>query len=101
MEVTNDALVQDAIESFNDLIEPPSTRTPATPLDTRLQSLEELSDRFRTWRSNIVCQSLNKTSTREHQSEQELLDTVEEVLQNINDDLVEGKSYGLDILFHS
>jgi hypothetical protein len=77
---------------FRTLITSPSTHLPIALLETRLQDLEGLSDRFRTWRTNIVCQPYGETDPGcRMEDAPELLDTVKEVLQNIGDDLTEGR----------
>lgn len=69
-----------------------TTSPPAGALvEIRLQDLEELSDRFRAWCTNIISKPNGSTSSyRRLEDSPELLDAVQETLQNINEDLLEG-----------
>jgi hypothetical protein len=95
MDPAIETLTQRVTELFRTLITSPSTYMPISLLDARLQDLEGLSDRFNTWCANIIHQPYGETIAKRHVLEDapELLDAVKEVLQNICEDLTEGRLY--------
>ena len=62
-------------------------------VEIRLQDLEELADRFITWYTNIVSRPYGDAfHHRSLEDSPELLGAVQEALQSINEDLMEGRS---------
>jgi len=67
---------------------------PVPGSEERQENIEELRDRFRTWLSNIdVLPGGYKRLDERLYHASELRETVTELLQNLSDDLHEGKSF--------
>lgn len=89
MDAAIENLIQRVNKGFRSLTTSSST---SGPHGIRLQDLEELSDRFNTWCTNIVSQPYGRTTQhRRLEDAPELLDALQEALRNIDEDLVEGR----------